>query len=112
MVEYSSLREANEARQKEWSEEGLSIEFLGVALAGEVGEACNIIKKLARERMGLVGSRATVAELAEELADALIYLDIIAMQEGIDLDDAIEKKFNKTSEARELATRLRFIKGW
>lgn len=73
------LHIANVARQKEWdASNGLDIDFFGVELAGEVGEACNIIKKLERERLGLRGSRATVQDLADELADVIICTDLIA----------------------------------
>lgn len=42
-----ALRRANVARQKEWdsSDAKTDIAFWGVELAGDVGEACNIIKK-------------------------------------------------------------------
>lgn len=36
--------------------------------------------------------------LADELADVVIYLDILAAQLGIDLGEAVMKKWNKTSE--------------
>lgn len=99
------LRQANIERDKEWNPEGgLTLEFRGNELAGEVGEACNIIKKLARERLGIRGSRATLAELAEELADVVICADLIAMQAGIDLSHAIEMKFNASSAKLGLQT--------
>jgi NTP pyrophosphatase (non-canonical NTP hydrolase) len=74
------LHRANIARVKEWegSNEKCDIYFWGVELAGEVGEACNIIKKLERERIGLRGSRATVQDLADELADVITCVDLIA----------------------------------
>jgi hypothetical protein len=75
-------------------------------MAGEVGEACNVIKKLDRERMGIRGSRALPGQLAEELADVVICADLIALAEGIDLDQAVTDKFNATSEKVGLATRL------
>jgi NTP pyrophosphatase (non-canonical NTP hydrolase) len=50
----------------------LSLAYKGNELAGEAGEACNVIKKLERERLGMPGSRDTVAHLAEELADVII----------------------------------------
>jgi NTP pyrophosphatase (non-canonical NTP hydrolase) len=107
MTYYSSLRSANAARQIEWDKDNnISLAYRGNELAGEVGEACNVIKKLERERMGIRGSRATVQQLAEELADAVICLDLIAMQAGINLDDAVRDKFNATSEKYELATRM------
>jgi NTP pyrophosphatase (non-canonical NTP hydrolase) len=102
------LRAANIARNVEWVGVGpsLSLSFRGNELAGEVGETCNVIKKIDRERMGLVGSRATVDQLREELADILICVDLIAMDMDIDLAAALVAKFNKTSEQRGLRTRL------
>ncbi len=102
-----SLREANKMRQKEWDEDNqISLSYRGNELAGEVGEACNLIKKLERERLGIRGSRTTVEELAEELADVIICADLIAMQEGIDLEKSIRDKFNATSEKYGLKTRM------
>lgn len=107
MSEHRTLRTANEFRQREWDKEGgIDASYRGNELAGEVGEACNIIKKLERERLGIRGSRATTAQLAEELADVVICVDLIAMQYGIDLDAAVAAKFNATSQKYGLATRL------
>lgn len=100
-----ALRKANTKRAVEWSEgNDVSLSFRGNELAGEVGEACNIIKKLDRERNGWIGSRSTPEELAEELADAVICTDLIAMELGIDLSAAIKDKFNKTSNKYGLET--------
>jgi NTP pyrophosphatase (non-canonical NTP hydrolase) len=75
-------------------------------MAGEVGEACNIIKKLERERLGIGGSRSTKAELARELADVVICVDLIAYHVDIDLVDAIVDTFNATSAKYGLSTQL------
>ncbi len=109
MTEFCTLAAANFARDAEWNtgSEKMSLAFRGNELAGEVGEACNVIKKLERERLGLRGSRATVGDLAEELADAIICAYLIAMDAGIDLDRAVSAKFNATSEKYGLDTRLR-----
>jgi len=102
------LRQANARRSKEWDPNGkLGLSFFGCELAGETGEACNIAKKLERERLGIVGSRSTVERLAEELADIVIVVDMIATMEGIDLPSAIAEKFNKTSKDHGFKT---FIK--
>ncbi len=106
-MNYKTLREANYARQQEWDTENrITLSYRGNELAGEVGEACNLIKKLERERLGIKGSRATREQLAEELADVMICLDLIAMHEGIDLVKAVQDKFNATSKKYELETRL------
>lgn len=108
MATFADLRAANAARQREWDPGGrLDLAYRGNEMAGEVGEACNVIKKLECERRGIPGSRATVAELAEELADVVICADLIAMAEGIDLlGQAVPAKFNATSTKVGLATRL------
>lgn len=71
------------------------------ALAGELGEAANIVKKLNRVRDGIPGNDKSPdqlrADLADELADTFIYLDLLAQAAGIDLPDALRSKFDKTS---------------
>ncbi len=104
---FTSLRAANKARQVEWDKDAvISPAYRGNELAGEVGEACNVIKKLERERLGIAGSRSDVAALASELADVQICVDLIAMEYGIDMEVAVTRKFNATSAKVGLATRL------
>lgn len=82
-----ALHKANIERDKEWNPDStLDLDFWGVELAGEVGEACNIIKKIERERLGLRGSRATLQDLADELADVIICVDLIACHIKMTLD--------------------------
>lgn len=108
VVWFPSLRAANQFRQDEWdADQQIDLAYRGNELAGEVGEACNIIKKIARERMGISGSRASLQELADELADIVICADLVAMGEGIDLlGEAVPAKFNRTSEKVGLTARL------
>lgn len=107
MTEYSSLRQANIIRQQEWDPEGVfSPSFRAVELAGEVGEACNVVKKLEREALGKPGSRASIDDLAQELADIIICTDLLAMSFDINLQEAIIKKFNATSKKLGLKTIL------
>jgi NTP pyrophosphatase (non-canonical NTP hydrolase) len=107
VVYYEKLEDANIAREAEWDSEGkLDMSFLGNAAAGEMGEVCNIIKKLERERLGLAGSRSTIAALAKELADVAIYTSLIAIKARINLDRAVMEKFNETSHKLGFVTRL------
>lgn len=104
---YPTLRAANRARQAEWDKDNrITLTYRANELAGEVGEACNVAKKIERERLGIAGSRATLDQLAEELADVIICADLVAMAEGIDLDAAVARKFNATSQKVGLTTRL------
>jgi NTP pyrophosphatase (non-canonical NTP hydrolase) len=71
------------------------------ATAGELGEAANLIKKLNRVRDGIPGNTESAEELrsqlADELADVAIYLDLMAQAAGFDLETIREAKFAKTS---------------
>lgn len=85
---YPTLREANVERAKIWGASGkIDLCWRLNEIAGETGEVCNLLKKFQREDVGEPGSRATNAQLAEELADVLICLDLYAMaleQEFVD----------------------------
>lgn len=127
-LSFRRLRAANVTRQHEWSggdEAGhLDLSFKGNELAGEggeavealmlhaaelgrlIGRACNIVKKLERERYGWRGSRATKEDLAAELADVILCVDLAANEAGIDLAPAVAAKFNATSAKVGLRTML------
>lgn len=98
MLSFDSLRNYNTARQLLWDKDNkFSVLYYSNALAGEVGEACNIVKKMERQALGLIGSRAYSVDLADEIADVIIYADLLAKEAGIDLGKAVRDKFNKTS---------------
>ena len=71
------------------------------ATMGELGEAANVAKKLNRVRDGIKGNSESPQQLrnmlADELADTFIYLDLLAQSEGINLEDAVRDKLNRTS---------------
>lgn len=80
------LRTANIARDAIWDpERKLDLDFFLNELGGELGEACNVLKKIHREALGLRGSRATMEQLAEELSDTVIVLDLAAMKAGVEV---------------------------
>lgn len=102
-----SLRAANKTRSVRWSGgTSCGIEFAAVELAGEVGEACNAVKKLSRLGRGMKGGSDTIVNLTEELADTVICADLLAMEVGIDLGAAVAAKFNATSEKHGFPERL------
>lgn len=108
-LRFAELRQANQRRNGEWvngTDAVPDLAYRGVELSGEVGEACNVIKKLERERHGWRGSRATREELAQELADVIIAADLIAMDLNIDLGAAVHAKFDATSKKYGLKTRM------
>jgi NTP pyrophosphatase (non-canonical NTP hydrolase) len=75
------------------------------ALAGEVGELCNMVKKMQRvERGGVDGGSSYLAKditkemLKEEIGGIAIYLDLMASLLDIDLTEAVVDTFNRKSE--------------
>lgn len=74
------------------------------AIAGELGEAANILKKVRRGDFSLDEVRP---ELAKELADAQVYLDILALRCGIDLGQATMDKWNEVSERIGIPLRIK-----
>ncbi len=75
------------------------------ALAGEVGELCNMVKKMQRVELGGVdgGSSYTAKDitkekLKEEIGGIAIYLDLMASLLDIDLGEAIRDTFNDKSK--------------
>ena len=115
MLTFDQLRETNVTRCLDafhYSIEEWSPTDWACALAGECGEACNLIKKLRR----LEGQPLTpeigvkrgelIREVAHELADMIIYADLLAARLGISLTEAVTRKFNIVSERRGSAIRL------
>jgi len=101
------LQLAHVARQDEWcANQKPDLSFRGNEMAGEVGEACNVIKKLERERQGWRGSRDTVDHLGDELADVVHAAILCAITAGIDLAPYVISKFNDTSTKNGLATKI------
>jgi NTP pyrophosphatase (non-canonical NTP hydrolase) len=105
---FDILRRANKLRDPEFrnGQEPVSLTFRGNELAGETGEACNFIKKLERARLGMKGSTATPQDLAKELADIVVCVDLIAMDLKIDLGKTIKDKFNETSRKYGLSIEI------
>ncbi len=100
-MNFKDLRNLNQERCKqayhpieEWSPTDWA-----TACAGEMGEACNLIKKARRisadpEEWPL-GHRALIGE---ELADTVIYIDLLCKRLNLVLEDCIRRKFNITSD--------------
>ena len=118
------LSERNEARANRWhpgfpDQEDPKTAWTGgdwaTAMAGECGEACNIVKKLRRIETGHgatthAGKKHEYDELhpmlAAELADLVIYADLLATRYGIDLGEAVRAKFNLVSKQRGYPERI------
>lgn len=62
------------------------------ALAGEVGEVCNAVKKKHKRGDGDIDS------IVDELADVIIYADLLLAVLDKDLMVTVVKKFNEVSD--------------
>lgn len=115
MLTFPALRSANVARlptfrnangEPAHSEADGSDWGLGdwcTAVTGEVGELANLLKKVRRGDLTLEQARAAIAT---ELADVVIYLDILAFRCGVDLGEATVAKFNAVSARVESPVRF------
>lgn len=81
------------------------ITYWTTALAGEVGELCNMIKKIERVKNGGIdgGSSYTAASLskdnlAEEIGGIFIYLNLLSRLLDVDMEEAIIDTFNSKSD--------------
>jgi NTP pyrophosphatase (non-canonical NTP hydrolase) len=104
-LSFEELRKANVARCEDVFHpvNGWSPADWAVAFAGEAGEACDAVKKLKRHYDGTntAKDRKTeedcIHDIANELADTIIYADLLAARLGIDLTKAVRNKFNVVS---------------
>lgn len=111
VLTFDALRKANNERQEHWGgSDNWTLADWSNALAGEVGEACNIVKKIRRPQLGTKGNEANAPAyydaLETEIGDVLIYLDLLAKAAGRDLATCAMRAFNEKSEKLGMPVRL------
>ena len=86
----SELRFKNLERSREWGLDAMShrekILFQCTELAGEAGELCNAVKKLARYQHGMPGGvdhPNSCRDISDELGDVIIAADMLARSMGL-----------------------------
>lgn len=106
-LDLSALRPVNVQRATEGFKcyDNQPLTYWTTALAGEVGELCNMIKKMQRvEKGGVDGGNSYTAKditkemLKEEIGGIAIYLDLLASLLDISLEEAIVDTFNSKSK--------------
>lgn len=100
-VTFEKFQELNEMRSDEVFHKGgldewSSLEW-SAAIAGEVGELCNLLKKCKR---GDFTEEEKIKEIAEEIADIIIYCDLLASRLNISTAGCVVSKFNEVSKKR------------
>jgi|GEM_PF-303180 len=107
-IDLDSFRTLNVARARDGFRcyDNQPLTYWTTALAGEVGELCNMIKKLQRvEKGGVDGgssykaSDITREKMKEEIGGIAIYLDLLASLLDIGLEEAMVDTFNAKSKA-------------
>lgn len=116
---FRDLADANKTRVQRWHPAGLAewspMEW-ACAAAGEMGEICNAVKKLKRIESGIANLNEpnrqlsdkpqALLQIGEEIADTVIYLDLLAQRLDIDIASFVRHKFNATSEKYGFPERL------
>ena len=108
---FAEFRAANVARCIKWHPQGIESwspsDWL-TAVTGELGELASLLKMRNRERDGLPGNKfsPTDKQVADEIADMLTYLDLLAAALGVDLGFAVTQKFNEVSERVGFSDRI------
>lgn len=114
-LDLSALSLPNRARARKWHEgmEPWSGADWSNAMLGEAGEAANVVKKLRRLETGARGNRVNEQDvnnlrekLAVELADVVIYMDLLCAHYSLDLVAAIKSKFDEVSEKQGFPERI------
>lgn len=100
---FDAFRAANVTRCAKWHPQGIdswSPSDWMTAVMGELGELASLLKMRNRERDGLPGNKfsPTDQQIADELADVLTYLDLLAASLFVNLGRAAARKFNEVSE--------------
>lgn len=90
---FSTFRSANVERCALWHPiESWDLDDWYAATLGELGELSNVVKKLNRVRDNMVGNKEVPEELAakvkQEVADVVIYLDLLAARQKITWTEA------------------------
>lgn len=101
------LRERNRARQIEWpNSDKIDMSYRAIAVGSEAGEVLGAVHKYLRLKNGIGGDKKDIQDIADEMGDVLITLDLLADMLGIDLAEAAAGKFDKTSVKYGLKTRF------
>lgn len=100
------LRQQNNLRHARFGTAHWNPMEWGCAIGGECGELLNKLKKYERQTTCDPLREDLIVEISDEMADVIIYMDILAGQLGISLERAIQRKFNKTSDKHGFPEKL------
>lgn len=79
---------------------GDNVVYPVLGIAGESGEVAEKVKKILREKNGVV-EEGSKQEIAKELGDLLWYMSQLATELGISFDEVAQKNIMKTQSRME-----------
>lgn len=110
---FNDLSSVSIARTRRWHDpQSWSPQMWGLAAAGEMGECANALKKLHRHDEGIQQNAASadretlVRNVAMEIGDTVVYLDLLAQRLGLRLEDCVRDTFNRVSVREGFPERL------
>tara|TARA_R110002110_G_scaffold248824_1_gene464999 strand:- start:206 stop:547 length:342 start_codon:yes stop_codon:yes gene_type:complete len=83
-----------------YPDKGDNLYYPALGLAGEAGEVCEKIKKIMRDKMGVV-TKEDAVELSKELGDVLWYISALASELGVSLSTIVEDNLEKLKSRQE-----------
>ena len=79
---------------------GDNLYYPALGLAGEAGEVCEKVKKIMRDKDGVL-SEADALEISKELGDVLWYLSALACEINVALSTVAEDNIDKLHSRKE-----------
>jgi len=79
---------------------GDNLYYPALGLAGEAGEVCEKVKKIMRDKGGVLSEEDSV-ELSKELGDVLWYLSALACEINVGLSTIAEENIDKLHSRKE-----------
>lgn len=99
---FHEFQETNRRRCEEgfghpvaWDEPSWPLQNWALAIAGEAGELCNLVKKCLRGDFTVEEKRA---EILSELADVITYCDLAVSSLGASTHATVWRKFDQVSD--------------
>lgn len=115
-LDYQTVARTNEARCALWhpgfpDDTEWSLADWSNAVAGEVGELCNVVKKIRRHEGGfrdvnLLDLQVLRMMAGNEMADVILYTDLLATKMRLNLSYFVAHKFNEKSIEQGFPQRL------
>jgi NTP pyrophosphatase (non-canonical NTP hydrolase) len=102
LLTFEQFQKANIERAKRaFPDQCLTPEFLAVAIAGEAGELCNLIKKVMR---GDYSYKERQTDIVNEIADVMTYCDLLMSVFNEDTAHRLRVKWDEVSQRRKWQT--------